>query len=345
MSKSTKSKAELKKLQRNTKRNLRRMAKDSHPHYLLTAGRIFKYGLYSFGRNIWLSIAATLVMVITLLILFSTALASIVLSQAADAMREKIDITISLQSSTPTETLKSMSDTLRQDPNVKTVIISTAEEGYERSLQENADNEELMSVLQDDDMKTIMLNTMPATLRVRVFDVDNLSSIQNIVEHNEQFIEFIHPEIPPTYDVNRTEIETITSWANIAKNGGLILGAVFLTISTLVIFNTIRMSIFSRREEIYMMKLVGADGSFIRGPFIVEAGLCGIISGIIAASLSLLGFNLIEPGLTDYGINLTTMTNLLHSSWLVFLYAIMVILGVIIGATSARLAIQKYLDS
>jgi cell division protein FtsX len=66
--------------------------------------------------------------------------------------------------------------------------------------------------------------------------------------------EFTDKKMQPTYDVNRAEISTITSWARMARTGGIILAAVFLVISILIIFSTIRMAIFSRREEIYMMK-------------------------------------------------------------------------------------------
>lgn len=128
-----------------------------------------------------------------------------------------------------------------------------------------------------------------------------------------------------------------------AKNGGLVLGAIFLVISILVIFNTIRMAIFSRREEIYMMKLVGADSSFIRGPFRVEAQICGIISGILASILAYYGFKFVRPHLENYGIDASAVAHLLDSSMLVIVFAVMIGIGVIIGTISARLAIRKYL--
>ena len=105
------------------------------------------------------------------------------------------------------------------------------------------------------------------------------------------------------------------------------------------------MAIFSRREEIYMMRLVGADNTFIRGPFIVEAQISGIISGIIATTVSFFGFRALAPHLENYGINISQISSVLDSSFLVVIYLIAMSIGVIIGTLSSVLAISKYLNS
>ena len=188
-----------------------------------------------------------------------------------------------------------------------------------------------------------MLSTMQATMRIKVTDPNNLDTIKYIVDNNVLYQNNLDTEKEPTYNVNQAEIETINSWATIAKNGGLILGAVFLVISVLVIFNTIRMAIFSRREEIQMMRLVGADPGFIRGPFLVEAEISGVISGLLATTIIVVGFRFIEPNLTSYGIDVSQVSQYLESNTLVAIYAIMILIGIIIGTISARLAIKKYL--
>lgn len=192
-------------------------------------------------------------------------------------------------------------------------------------------------------MYQTMLSTMPATMRIKVYNANDLSSIRNIVETNELFQANLSKDKEPTYDANQAEIQTINSWATIAKNGGLILGAIFIVISVLVIFNTIRMAIFSRREEIYMMKLVGADTSFIRGPFLIEAQISGIISGLLASTLAYIGFRFIAPNLASYGIDISLVSDLMGTSKLVLVYLGVVGVGILIGTVSARLAMQKYL--
>ena len=92
-----------------------------------------------------------------------------------------------------------------------------------------------------------------------------------------------------------------------------------------------------------MMKLVGADKSFIRGPFLVEAEICGVIAGILAATASYFGFKAVMPGLSDYGITVDTITEVLESNKLILVYLVFIAVGVAIGRISARLAVSKYL--
>ncbi|MDO4612063.1 MAG: permease-like cell division protein FtsX [Candidatus Saccharibacteria bacterium] len=332
-----------KSLKQAAKRGLKTMKKTRAKHPLRTQGRIVKYGTSSFFRNIWLSTAATVVMVITLVISFVTVVASVILSNTAEMMREKIDITIYLEPNTSKEKLDELSGIIQTDSNIKSVVVSTSEEEYEKFLVENAESDEIIDAL-GDDMRELMVSKMQATMRIKVHDVENLDSIKNLVETNEVFVEYLDDEMEPTYDVNQAEIATITSWARIARTGGLILAAVFLVISVLIIFSTIRMAIFSRREEIYMMKLVGADKRFIRGPFLVEAEICGVIAGILAATISYFGFIMLAPKLSGYGINIDSIMNILQSNQLILVYLAFIVLGMIVGRISAWLAISKYLN-
>lgn len=331
-----------KKLKKVTKKSLRTMQKTRQKHPIRTQARIAKYGAKGFGRNIWLSTAATVVMAITLIILFITVVASVILTSTAELMKDKIDITIYIKPNTSEEILDRLSDTIKTDKNVKSVETSTSEEEYKKFLEENANSDEVINVL-DDEMKTLMIAKMQGTMRVKVYNVDDLASIRDLVETNELFKQYTDKEKAPTYDVNQAEIATITSWARIARTGGLVLAIVFLVISVLIIFSTIRMAIFSRREEIYMMKLVGAEKRFIRGPFLVEAEICGIIAGVVAATVSYFGFMFMAPKLAGYGIDVTVITDVLQSNKLILVYLVFIAAGMIIGRVSARLAVSKYL--
>ena len=330
-----------------TKQNLKTLTKNGRTKKVRSVRRVIKYGAINFGRNIWLSTAATLVMTITLIVLSITLVATIVLSETATTMRDKIDITLFFKPGTGKETLEVLKTVMSNDPNVKSIETRTSEEEYANFLEENKDNELLIETLEDPtmDMRATMISTMQSTMRLKVYDADNLDSIKNIVASDINFVKNLDETEEPTYDVNRAEIATITRWSNIATTGGIALSAIFVVISVLVIFNTIRMAIFSRREEIYMMKLVGADRYFIRGPFLIEAQLSGLVSGILASAISYFGFRFIEPRLTKYGINVSTITNILNSNKIVLVILAMIIAGSLIGTLSARLAIQKYLRS
>ena len=331
-----------KKLKNVSKKSLKTMQKTRKRHIVREKARVVKYGTKGFGRNIWLSTAATAVMSITLIILFVTVVASVILTSTADLMKDKIDITIYFKPNTSQEELDKLAEEMRSDGNVKSVETSTSEEEYKKFLEENSESEEIINIL-DDEMTKLMIAKMQATMRIKVYDVDNLDSIRNRVDNEEMFRDYTDKEKAPTYDVNRAEIATINSWARIARTGGVILAAVFLVISILIIFSTIRMAIFSRREEIYMMKLVGADKSFIRGPFLVEAEICGVIAGLVAGTISFAGFKILSPKLASYGIDVSVINNVLDSNQLILVFLVFIGLGIVIGRISARLAVSKYL--
>jgi len=331
-----------KSLKKAAKRGLKVMRQTKAKHPLREEGRILKYGTKGFARNIWLSAAATVVMILTLVILFVTVVASVILTNTADMMREKIDITIYLKPNTSKQVLDGLEETIKTDSNIKSVVVSTSEQEYDKFLEENADSEDIINVL-DEDMRKLMISKMQATMRIKVYNVDNLDSIKTLVDTDAGFQKYLDKEKAPTYDVNQIEIATITSWARIARTAGLILAVVFLVISVLIIFSTIRMAIFSRREEIYMMKLVGADKRFIRGPFLVEAEICGVIAGVLAAALSYALFMVVSPKLAEYGINVETIKGIMESNQLILVFLVFVGIGITIGRVSARLAISKYL--
>ena len=331
-----------KNLKKTSKRGLKMMSKAKSYHPVRNESRVMKYGAKGFLRNFWLSSAATIVMSITMIILFITVVASVILTNTAELMRDKIDITVYFKPNTSDEALAELTNIISQDPNIKSVVVSNSEEEYNKLIEENADSEEITGLM-DAEMRALMISKMQATMRIKVYNIDDIESIKKIVEESPVFIDNVDTELAPTYDVNQQEIATITSWAQIARTGGIVLAAVFLIISILIVFSTIRMAIFSRREEIYMMKLVGADKRFIRGPFMVEAEICGLIAGVIAAVVSHLGFMFLAPKLADYGISVGRISEIMDSNKIILVYLIFIGAGILIGRISATLAISKYL--
>ncbi len=326
-----------------TKKSLKTIRRTRNQHPLRTEARVIKYGTSGFVRNFWLSSAATVVMMVTLIILFVTVVASVILTSTAELMKDKIDITIYIKPGMSKEVYAELTEILETDGNVRSVATSTSEEEYAKLRAENAESSEITNILDDDEMRQLMATKVQGTIRIKVYNVDDLSSIRNLVETDPTFQYYVDEEKEPTYDANQAEIATITNWARIARTAGLGLAIVFLVISVLIIFSTIRMAIFSRREEIYMMKLIGAEKRFIRGPFLVEAEICGIIAGLLAATISYVGFMALSPKLQSYGIDVSVITEVLQSNKLILVYVVFVAVGIVISRVSARLAISKYL--
>ena len=341
MGEKTKKAPKDKKLKQVSKKSLRTMRKNRKRHIVREKVRVVKYGTKGFSRNIWLSMAATAVMAITLIILFVTVVASVILTNTAQLMKDKIDITIYFKPGLTEETLDSLTEIMESNDNVKSIEVSSSEQEYEKLLEENKDKYNLANLFDGD--QGVLMDELNSTMRIKVYDIDNLDSVKAVVEKQEGFAEYVDDKRPPTYDVNRAEINSITSWASIARTSGIVLAIVFLVISILIIFSTIRMAIFSRREEIYMMKLVGADKSFIRGPFLIEAELCGIVAGVVAGVVSYFGFIKLAPKLAGYGIDASSISSIMQSQQVVLVFLIFIAVGVLIGRVSARLAVSKYL--
>ena len=334
-----------KKTKNNTLDRLKTMSKNSRGNLMRNNLRILKYGVIGYGRNIWLSITSTFVMTLTLILLFVTIIASVILSSTADRMRDKIDITIFFRPGTEISTLQEMTDIIKKDSNVKSAEYSTSEQEYEKFVEETKKTGDvaLLATLNDDEMKEVMLKSMQSTIRVKVYNADRLDNIKDIVNMNATFRENIDTKKEPTYNTNDTAIETIASWSNIAKTGGFALSGIFLIISILVIFNTIRMAIYSRSEEIYMEKLVGADNHFVRGPFLVEAMISGILAGIFSTIIGFLLFGFAAPKLTSYDIDISEISKVIYSPKMCLIALSLIFLGMIIAFSSSRLAVSKYL--
>ncbi len=326
---------------------LKSMVKNSNHHFFRNLSRIFKYGVIGFGRNIWLSITATIVTTLTLILLFVTIIAGVVLTNTADAMRKKIEITVYFEPGTSKIALTSMKGKMEQLDNVAKAEISTSEEEFQKFKQTaiDKDDQERLQTIEIIGEK-LFVKKMPASMRVSVYDPDDLSTVKSLVSTDVEFKDNLNTDskYAPTYDTKSTTIQTISSWANIATTGGTALCILFLVISILVIFNTIRMAIYSRSEEIYMEKLVGADNSFIRGPFLIEAMMSGIFAGIIASVLSLIGYWTLSPKLAGYDISVANVDAFIGNTQGTILVIIALIgTGMIITLVSSRLAVHKYL--
>lgn len=308
---------------------------------LLTNSRIFRYGVRNFTRNSWLTVAATAVMTITLLIMFATIVISQMLNSTVVSLREKIDISIYLDPSVSDDTLRNLKGKMQLVENVRSVATSNSQQQYQDYIDQNPDKIETLATLAEQGIDPS--TKFPAVMNVKVNDLSNLTPIKKVVGEDPQFKQWIYSKRAPSYAGEQQDtINRIASWASFAKQLGLILGSVFLVISVLVIFNTIRMAIFSRRDEISMMRAVGADRHFIRGPFLIEAEMYGILAAIIATVIGYFLFIWVTPGLEGYGIATSEIRDIL-SDWIILIFAAMVAVGLSIGYISARLAVRRYL--
>ncbi len=311
-----------------TKRRRRRM---------LTFFRMVRYGVNNFSRNAWLTIAATAVMTITLLIIFTTVVARQVLLDTVAEVRNRVDMTIYIAHDAGEEQVQTVAREARELSDVRSVSVITPSEARTQFIEENKGDASTLAALNNSDAN------FQWRLRIKVDDINDTNSLEEFTEKNETLAKIIDPFEPPSFaGPQRTAIKQIGDWVNFADRAGLAAGIVFVAISSLIIFNTIRMAIFNRREEIQMMKLIGAERSFIRGPFVVEAIVYGFIAAVIATGLGVLGVHLAEDTLVDNGIAISDTVHLV-TIYSPFVLLAMILIGAIIGIVSSLFATQRYL--
>ncbi|NCQ53911.1 hypothetical protein COV88_01925 [Candidatus Saccharibacteria bacterium CG11_big_fil_rev_8_21_14_0_20_41_19] len=304
---------------------------------LLSFFRVIRYGTDSFIRNSWLSVAATAVMTITLLIIFTAFVAQNILTDTVGELRNKVDMSIYLKTETTDKVGNDLIAELKQLSSVRTVKYISAAQARTNIAETNKNDTGVLDAIKE------ATNKNPATLRVVISDINDTSQLEDFVANNTLLKKYLSADYRPSFaGERRNTIQSIGRAVNFAQKVGIAAAAIFIIISSLIIFNTIRMAIFNRKEEIQMMKLIGADKSFIRGPFLVESIMYGFIAAVIATGLGIWGLYSSIKTLASYQITVQPTIDLatLYSG-LVLLA--MIGIGAVIGIISSLLATHRYL--
>ena len=311
--------------------------KMNRDHKFITLERIFKNGFVNFGRNIWLAIAAMAMMAVTLTILLFAIVANATFSHTISDITSHIDVSVYLKDEVTDEQRSSLIVELKQIDNVQAVGYTSKDQALKNYRAQNIDNPELLAAISETD------NPLPASLVISPKDPNKLDTIKDYLDKPE--IEALQSD-PTSYSGDRkAAIDKIAKATQFFRQAGIIGIIIFIIISMLIIFNTIRMTIFNRRDELVIMRLLGATPGYIRGPFIVETMLYGVVAaavslavcgGLFAVAASTLQAS--SLGLLDIKYSGDYFSNNL---WLILTAQILA--GIIIGAASSAIATRRYL--
>jgi cell division transport system permease protein len=302
-----------------------------------TFGRVLKAGGYNFIRNAWLAIAAMAIMIITLTIILFSVIVNATFSHTVEQITDKINISIYLKDEvTPKQTETFLAD-LKSLPSVEVVNYLTKTEALKVYMEQNAGNASLLQAINETD------NPLPATVQIKPRNLNQLAEIRAFVERPEN--QKLQSDPASDNGDRRAAIDKITHATNILRQAGIIAVIVFATISVLIIFNTIQMAIFNRRDELQIMRLLGASTWYIRGPFVVEAIMYGIISAVTSILLINALFITASKSLqaTSFGILDISYSQEYFSSMYWKLLGIQLTFGILIGAASSIIATRRYL--
>ena len=304
---------------------------------LITLRRIIKTGCINFVRNASLSIAAMAVMLITLTIVLFSVIANATFTHTVQQITDKIDISVYLKDSVTPKERDELIDRIKGLENTKSVEYVSKDQALESYKRQNANNIDLLVAISQTD------NPLPASLQIKPKDPNKISEIKSVLEDPK--VKALQSD-ETSYSGDRKEaIDKITRATHFFRQAGIVGVLVFALISMLIIFNTIRMAIFNRRSEIQIMRLLGASTNYIRGPFVVET----VLYGIISASISVVALNALfaaasstlqasSLGLLDINYSYQYFSN---HFWL-FL-TVQIGIGILIGAVSSLIATRRYL--
>lgn len=303
----------------------------------ITFVRMCRYGINNFSRNAWLTIAATAVMTITLLVVFVTLAARNVLVDTVDEIRDKVDMSIYVKTDIKATDIQKIQEGLEALSSVNAVTYVSPEKAREAFAEQNKGDAGTLDALNE------ATNQFPGTFRINPVDINNTEELRTFVTTNETLKKNIDPNREPSFAGERkSAIENIGRWVGFAERAGLVASAIFIAISSLIVFNTIRMAIFNRKDEIQMMKLIGADRNFIRGPFVVEAVVYGFIAAVIATVLGIVTLYASSEKLLSYGVLVNNTIDLV-TTYIGFVLLGMIFMGALIGIVSSLLATRRYL--
>lgn len=305
----------------------------------ITTWRVIHTGIVNFGRNAWLASAAMAVMVVTLTIVLFSIVTSATFNHTIAQINSKINISIYLSDSVTDQQRDQLMSELRSLSEVNNVSYVSKDQALAEYKVENAGNQELLTAINETG------NPLPASIEVDPVDPGKIDQIEKVLVQPST-IALEDPQAGTSYSGDRRlAINKIAHATDILKRAGVVAVILFALISMLIIFNTIQMAIFNRRDELTIMRLLGASTWYIRGPFVVESVIYGIFSAIISIAIVDVLFVVSSSTLQASSLGLLDIgyaNTYFHHNFL-WLLTLQLCAGIVIGAVSSFIATRRYL--
>lgn len=300
-----------------------------------TLGRIASSGLKGFYRNFTISVSAILILVISLLSLASIYLALELIKPSVVQLEQKVDVNLYFETDAPEEKILGLKNSLEQIEQVALVEYVSKEQALEdfRSRQ-NSD-----VILQA--LDSIGENPLGAAFNIKANSIsqyDEIAVFLTEAQLSEEYSEVIESI---NYNEIKSAIDKLNTIVISVERFGFGLSLLFALLAVVITYNTIRVTIYTARNEIKVMRLVGASKFFARGPFIIEGMVYGLTAGLITVAILWIGLYYVSPLLQEiFILNLYEF----FIQDIVRIAGTIIGVGVLLGSLSSLLAIRKYLD-
>jgi len=302
-----------------------------------TIRRIIRSGFVSFWRNGVVSVASVLVMTVTLFTLGATIFLGALLHSSLEYLKEKVDVNIYFTTAATEDQIMNLKSALDTLPEVAATTYTSREQALEDFKTRHQNDYTTIQALDELDD-----NPLGASISVRAKETSQYENIAQYLEDHGMsggteggIVDSIN------FYQNKTAIEKLNGIIDGMDKISFVVTIFLVVISVLITFNTVRLAIYTAREEIAIMRLVGADNIFIRGPFIVE----GILYGLFAAFATLVAMYPVTKWLGDETERFFGTMNI-HIYYMNNFGQILLIIGgagIVLGVVSSFLAVRRYL--
>lgn len=298
--------------------------------------RVLRAGLTNVWRNSFVSLASIFVMTMTLLIIGSLMFLSAIIDQFVQYVQDKVDVNVYFVTTADERTILDLKATLEKLPEVQYVSYTNRDEALAAFRDRHQDDQLTVQALDE-----LGENPFGASLSVKAKETSQYEGIARFLNDKMESDAGVPLIETVNYAQNKVVIDQLGNVTTYVERFGFIVIIVFALASIAITFNTIRLAIYTAREEISVMRLVGATNMYIRGPFVVE----GTAYGVAAALISLIVFfplSLALKAATKAMFNADIFSYYVSHFFVFFL--VLVVLGALLGAVSSFLAVRKYLS-
>lgn len=298
--------------------------------------RVIRSGFQNFMRSGFTSVASILVMTITLFVITSLIFIQASLNASLNDIKDKVDVTVYFVPGASETDILNVESSLEKLPEIKDVNYISQEQALATFKEKHSDDYLTLQALDELDA-----NPLGASLNIKAQDPSQYESIANYFENNDSLSNGATSIIDKIdYHQNKLVIDRLNSLISGAQRLGFIISFALILISIIITFNTIKLIIYMSRDEINVMKLVGAGSGYVQGPFVVSGVLVGILSSLFTVVLFVPISIWLGNHMSDFlSLNLYTYyrTNFIQ------LFIIILSSGILLGGISSSLAIARYL--
>lgn len=289
-------------------------------------GYLFREGVKSLWKNRTMSMASIAVLISCLLLTGVAGLLTLDLSATMKSIESNNTLTVYLEDNLPALTAVRVGEELRQIDNVSDCTLVPKDDALANLIDGLGDSDgSLFESMQGDG------NPLPDAYTLSLDDLSRYDETVSQIESVEGVSEV------SDYRSVATKLSNLN---RLVRYGSVAIVIVLAVVSIFIISNTVKVTMFSRRMEISIMKSVGATNGFVRIPFVVEGMLIGSISGVISAVVLYYGYGKAVEAVYDLAPFLSVIDIKPYAGWLYLAY---ILVGMLFGVLGCAISIGKYL--